>query len=219
MKRLAVLFLQAGLLLTACGGGSNNQGSYSEYTPTSTSQSTSVWTPWTPSTQTTARTSSSKQTSDKEKVINYLKAYGTYSVDSYGIGVPSTFGSWSVYDTISYRESDDKFTTSVLMEYASAEGTIENFGMATFKWGSFTSGSFLGSTTYTLSRSRYMNAFSFVVEFGACPSFQVKSYRTLQTDYSSSVSEDASACADCVGRAINNLIKSIKSMGATSNLW
>ena len=215
MKKLLILMLQAGLLLTACGGssGSGGGGNYS-YTPANTTKANTTTQP-----VNTSKTQSTPTKSEKQSVIDYLKDNGKYSGGSYGIIKISTVNSWYVTDYISYSLSDDNFTSSVMMQYISGSDSIENFGMVSFKWGSFKAGNFLAQTTYTISGKSYTNAFKFTVSFSSYPSFQITKYTVLQTGLSSSTSDDAEVCASCVGRAINNFVKSVKSMGATSNLW
>lgn len=225
-NRLYVFSILAIMSLVSCSG--NREASRNNYTsssawqqpttsvrqPTTSVQqpATSIWTP---------PASSTPTYSSKQAVIDWLRTNGSYSNGEYTISQTSYSESTTVLDTVAYDVSQDQFVSSVLLyTVSSGVGSVSNFGMVQFSWGSFRNGSFLGMTTYSLnSGTTYKNAFSFNLSFSSYPTFSINTYNSLQIQYSSSASSDASFCAACLTRAINVLVNSLPSMGSKENLW
>ena len=199
---MGVVFLLASCNQRSVSNGNNNGGYNGGYTPSQTSTSVAA-------------------KSSKQSVIDWFKANGSYSDGSYTISSSTTVSGYPCYDFLYYEPGSDKFGAYTdLVTVSSSSGKVDNFSMVTFSWGSFTSGSFAGMTTYALSTGKqYQNTFRFTPTFSAYPTFEIKSYYEVEIQTSSSASNDASACALCLQRAINNLIKTLPSIGMTENLW
>lgn len=207
-KRNPVLFLSTMLLLASCGSQPSNNNNYSQPINNDPPQ---------PSNNGGGNSQPAK--SDKQIFIDYLQTYGTYSSGAYSISAMSTIDGADVLDYIEYDPAEDKFSTDVMIKIYSSYGTVTNFAMASFSWGSFTKGLFGGITTYETSSQTLKNSFRFGLNFSSYPNFEVATYESLSTGYAKSVSDDAQMDAACLTRAINNLINSMPSMGVNAPLW
>ena len=200
--------------LASCGGGTSYGSSVYQkwtYQPAATSS----YRQWTTSFYSSAKSS-------KQKLKDYIMSVGTYSASDgdYTISNVASISGVSVIDMIYYSPSKDQFTTLSSMTTTSTYGTVYTLSMAIFSWGAFTSGSFIGGTTYKLTTgTTYENQFSFFPTFNTCPNFTVNSYLKMKTEYSGSVATDAKYCADCLTRAINRLINLLPMAGIYENLW
>lgn len=207
--------------LASCGGGTSYGSSVynnPKYQPAATS---SYW-QWTTSSYRSTTSFYSSAKSSKQKLKDYIMSVGTYtaSTGNYAISNVASISGLSVVDMIYYSPSKDQFTTATSMATTSTYGTVDNLSAAIFSWGAFTSGSFIGSTTYKLTTgTTYENQFGFFPTFNTCPNFTINSYLKVKTGYSSSVATDAQYCADCLTRAINRLINLLPSAGIYENLW
>lgn len=227
MKNKLFLFLSFGALLCSCGSSQQASYAYSStynppYTPPSTTSSSSRPATTSSSSSSSAYSPTTPTAKDVAALRDYLSSHGVWIDGSYAISNTTVLDDeTTVFDAIYYHINTQQFSTLTnLTVTVAGVGEVRNLGGVTFDLTSFSSATVVGSTKYVVtSGSTRTNSFVLYPVYNAYPSFNITRYMSSKTENSKTVSTDAELCANCATRAINNLIKSLPSMGVYAKLW